>query len=111
MQSANAVKNAAPARAKPRHTAIPIDHEYRLTADQYCWHIQRCTGTRKNRKTGESELHWKSESYHPSVESAVGYLAELKLRQSGAQSFEELLRVQEEIRGLIKKALPPKNAR
>ncbi len=96
-----------PTCAKARQTTIPIGKDFRLIADAYCWTLQRHAGVRKNRRTGNSESHWRPVSYHPTIELAVAHLAELRLRLSGAQSFAELLQEQKETRKLITNALAP----
>ncbi len=92
-------------------TEIPLDSEYSLRGEETQWTLLRRAGVRKPPRGGRPVPHWKPLGYHPNIESALKHFTELRLRLSGAQSFDELLRVQEEIRGLIKKALAPKNAR
>lgn len=106
--TADAPKLAAPACAKARpdgQTSISLCDDFRLTADAHCWVLQQRKGLRKSRRSHKTEVLWRPISYHPSIESAVKSFGELRMRMSGAKSFQELLRVQKETQALIDQVL------
>ncbi len=106
--TAAARKLVVPSCAKPcpdGQTSISLCDDFRLTADAHCWILQRRKGLRKSRRSHKTEVMWRPLSYHPSIESAVKSFGELRLRLSGAQSFQELLRVQKETQALIAEVL------
>ena len=80
-----------PTCAKARQTTIPIGKDFRLIADVYCWTLQRRGGVRKNRRSGTREQDWRAIGYFPTLETAIPYLAEYRLRVSGVQSLNEAL--------------------
>ncbi len=86
-------------------TSISLCDGFRLTADAHCWILQQRKGLRKSRRGHKTEVMWRPISYHPSIESALKHFGELRLRLSGAQSFDELLREQKATRELIERVL------
>ncbi len=86
-------------------TAISLCNDFRLTADAHCWILQQRRGLRKSRRGHKTEVMWRPISYHPSIRCALKSFGELRLRVGGAQSFQELLRVQKETQALIAEVL------
>ena len=63
---------------------IPINQQYRITADPYQWIIQ-------TKRTKYVKEEWRAETYHPTVESALQSLGELLVRQSNAETLADAL--------------------
>ena len=70
---------------KPK-TIIPINEEYRITADEYQWIIQK----KRSRKGKEGD--WESHYYFGNLEAAVKDLGGLMVRRSGAQTLVRSIR-------------------
>ncbi len=92
-------------RVKRCPTEIGLDSQYSLRGEETQWTLVRRAGMRKPPRGGRPVPYWKPVGYHPSIESAVKHFCELRLRLSGAQSFQELLRVQKETQALIAEVL------
>ena len=81
-------------------TIIPINEDYRLTADKRKWSIQH-PRTRKGQKD------WESKSHYPNCESALKGLRELMVRTSGAESVADLLEAIERASTTLSQPLTP----
>ena len=81
-------------------TIIPINEDYRLTADKRKWSIQH-TRTRKGQKD------WESKSHYPNCESALKGLRELMVRTSGVESVAGLLEAIERASTTLSQPLTP----
>lgn len=76
-----------------KKTIIPVNDEYRITADM-SWQVEKYTGTSK--KTGKE--NWVPKTYHPNIDSAIKSLSQRLLRESGAQTPQELVNAARMIR-------------
>ena len=83
-----------------KKTIIPINEDYRLTADKRKWSIQH-PRTRKGQKD------WESKSHYPNCESALKGLRELMVRGSGAESVADLLEAIERASTTLSQPLTP----
>ena len=81
-------------------TIIPINEEYRITADEYQWIIQK----KRSRKGKED---WKSQHFFGTLEAAVKDLGGLMVRRSGAQTLVDALEAVEMITTTLSQALTP----
>ena len=77
---------------------IPINQQYRITADPYQWIIQT-----KRTKYGKEE--WRAETYHPTFESALQSLGELLFRQSDAETLTDALEAMKTVTTQLSQAL------
>ncbi len=102
-----AVPSVAQARQRGKLTVIPIDADYRLTADSQSWMIQRCK-RRKARRGGFITDEWKAFSWHPTLEQAVNALADYQLRTSGVQTLADALAEVKRIKAALTRALSPR---
>ena len=84
-----------------KETIIPINEEYRLTADKYQWIIQQAR-SRKWKKD------WQSKWFYPTVQSALKGLGELMVRRCGAQTLAEALETVENVTTTLSQALTPR---
>ena len=84
-----------------KETIIPINEEYRLTADKYQWIIQQAR-SRKGKKD------WQSKWFYPTVQSALKGLGELMVRRCGAQTLAEALEAVEKVATTLSQALTPR---
>ena len=84
-----------------KETIIPINEEYRLTADKYQWIIQQAR-SRKGKKD------WQSKWFYPTVQSALKGLGEVMVRRSGAQTSAEALETVENVTTTLSQALTPR---
>ena len=84
-----------------KKTIIPINEDYRLTADKRKWSIQH-PRTRKGQKD------WESKSHYPNCESALKELRELMVRGSGAESVADLLEAIERASTTLSQPLTPR---
>jgi hypothetical protein len=82
-------------------TVIPIDHQYRLAADEHGWMIQVQRG-----RNGKKE--WESRWYFTGIEGAIGWLGEMLVRVSGTQTLPEALQEVDRIATRLSQALTPK---
>ncbi len=67
---------------------IPINDNYQLSADQYCWAIQELLLRKRN---GEYIQEWKPIRWHRTIEQAVNGLAELMMMTSDAETLVDAL--------------------
>ena len=86
---------------------LPIDDKWRLKSDQYCWHIQRYEGKRKNRQTGELEDWWESKRYYQTVAQAAHGLAQLEIMSGDTTTLVEALDAVQEVSERLSMALTP----
>jgi hypothetical protein len=86
---------------------IPITNDYRITADEYQWILQKLSGTRKNRKTGELEPNWKDKGYYNSLEHLANDLCTRMVRTSSASTIAELEQEYKNAVALLTHALAP----
>jgi len=86
---------------------IPIDDKWRIKSDEYCWHIQKLIGMRKNRQTGELEENWRSQRYYSSLAQAVHGLAELEIMTSDCTTLAEALDAVRNVSDRLSHALTP----
>ena len=84
-----------------KQTIIPINEEYRLTADTQQWIIQRI-------RTREGKKDWESKWFYPTVQSALKGLGDLMVRRSGAQTLAEALDAVEKVTTMLSQALTPR---
>ena len=81
---------------------LPIDEQYRITADPYQWIVQR-----KRTRAGQED--WQSQTYHSTFESAARELWELMVRTSDAQTLVDALADVERITTTLSQALTPQS--
>jgi len=86
---------------KKELTVIPIDHRYRLAADEHGWMIQVQRG-----RNGKKE--WESRWYFTGIEGAIGWLGEMLVRVSGTQTLPEALQEVDRIATRLSQALTPR---
>ena len=86
---------------KKRHTIIPINEEFRLTADKHQWIIQQV-------RTRKGKTDWESQWYFSSIQGALNHLGEVMVRVSGAQTLAEALKAVENVTTTLSQALTPK---
>ena len=86
---------------KKRHTIIPINEEFRLTADKHQWIIQQV-------RTRKGKTDWESQWYFSSIQGALSHLGEVMVRVSGAQTLAEALKAVENVTTTLSQALTPK---
>ena len=79
---------------------IPINHQYRITTDPYQWIVQK----KRSRKGKED---WESQTYHPSIQSALQSFGEFMVRQSDATTLTDALVEVENVTTTLSQALPP----
>ena len=84
-----------------KETIIPINEEYRLTADTHQWIIQQV-------RSRKGEKDWQSKWFYPTVQSALKGLGELMVRRSGAQTLAEALETVEKVTTTLSQALTPR---
>ena len=63
---------------------IPINQQYRIATDPYQWIVQK----KRSRKGKED---WESQTYHPSIQSALQSFGEFMVRQSDATTLTDAL--------------------
>lgn len=83
---------------------IPIDDDYRLDTDTYCWRVSK-SSLEKDRKTGEKVEVWRPISYHGSPKQALKSLGARLLRDSEAKTAVEALKEVELITRKLSEAL------
>ena len=83
-----------------KETIIPINEEYRLTADKYQWIIQQA-------RSRKGKMDWRSKWFYPTLQSALKGLGELMVRRSGAQTLAEALETVEKVTTTLSPALTP----
>ena len=81
-------------------TIIPINEEYRITADEYQWIIQK----KRSRKGKED---WESKHFFGTFEAAVKELGELLVRRSKANTLVDALAEVEKVGTTLSQALTP----
>ena len=86
---------------KKRQTIIPINEEFRLTADKHQWIIQQV-------RTRKGKTDWESQWYFSSIQGALNHLGEVMVRVSGAQTLAEALEAVENVTTTLSQALTPK---
>ena len=79
---------------------IPINEQYRITTDPYQWIVQK----KRSRKGKED---WESQTYHPSIQSALQSLGEFMVRQSDATTLTDALVEVENVTTTLSQALAP----
>ena len=79
---------------------IPINEQYRITTDPYQWIVQK----KRSRKGKED---WESQTYHPSIQSALQSFGEFMVRQSDATTLTDALAEVESITTTLSQALTP----
>ena len=78
---------------------IPINEQYRITTDPYQWIVQK----KRSRKGKED---WESQTYHPSIQSALQSFGEFMVRQSDATTLTDALVEVENVTTTLSQALP-----
>ena len=82
---------------------LPIDDQYRIKSDPYCWIVQQ----RNTRKRADKEVsEWQSLTYHGSFKHALGSLRERLVRVSPAVGFVEALEAVKKISDTLTQACP-----
>lgn len=79
---------------------ILVTKDYRLVSDEYCIIVEH---RRVNKKNGQE--YWTPETYHRTVEQAMEWLLQKKIRESEATSLKELKNEISEIKQLLAEAL------
>ena len=79
---------------------IPINEQYRITTDPYQWIVQK----KRSRKGKED---WESQTYHPSIQSALQSFWEFMVRQSDATTLTDALVEVENVTTTLSQALTP----
>jgi len=79
---------------------IPINEQYRITTDPYQWIVQK----KRSRKGKED---WESQTYHPSIQSALQSFGEFMVRQSDATTLTDALVEVENVTTTLSQALTP----
>ena len=79
---------------------IPINQQYRITTDPYQWIVQK----KRSRKGKED---WESQTYHPSIQSALQSFGEFMVRQSDATTLTDALVEVENVTTTLSQALTP----
>ena len=79
---------------------IPINQQYRITTDPYQWIVQK----KRSRKGKED---WESQTYHPSIQSALQSFGEFMVRQSDATTLTDALIEVENVTTTLSQALTP----
>ena len=86
---------------------LPIDDNWRIKSDEFCWHIQEYKGERKNRQTGEPEDYWKSRRYYVDLNAAIRGLAQLEIMTSDCTTLVEALDAVQDVSERLSRALTP----
>ena len=81
-----------------KKTIIPVNDEYRITADAMSWQVEKFTGVSKNKETGKETENWVPKSYHGNIDQAIQSLSQRLLRESVAQTPQELVNASKMIR-------------
>jgi len=84
-------------RADPITFCLPIDHKFRLTADERCWRIEQ-------RRTGGE---WRPVEYHTTIERAVNSLGGRLIRTSEVRTLIDALAAVENVTRALTLALAP----
>ena len=79
---------------------IPINQQYRIATDPYQWIVQK----KRSRKGKED---WESQTYHPSIQSALQSFGEFMVRQSDATTLTDALVEVENVTTTLSQALTP----
>ena len=83
---------------------LPIDDNYRLKADEHCWHIQKA---RSRTKDGKKVKTWESFKWYNDPDKAVNALGNLMVRTSDAQTLCQALGEIENVTTKLSQALTP----
>lgn len=83
---------------------IPIDENYRLMADEHCWHIQKA---RQRTKNGELVKTWESFKWFTTAEQAINALGNIMVRTSDAATLADALESIKDVTTTLSQALTP----
>jgi len=85
---------------------LPIDDNWRIKSDSYCWHIQKYQGIPDKGKF-KGIPQWKSLRYYQSLAKAVHGLAELELMTGDTKTLAEALDAVRDVSERLSRALTP----
>ena len=86
---------------------IPVNSEFRIASDPYCWTVQRPVN-RNNKDTGESYVEWRAFRWYPTIEAAVNGLAQESLRASEAEPLTDALAEVKRVVAEVTRAFQPR---
>ncbi len=86
---------------------LNITEQYRIKTDELNWAIQKVSGCRLNRATGEKESNWKDIGYYQNLHSVIIALHQRMVRLCDAETLAEALDESEKYLALITTALAP----
>lgn len=84
---------------------IPVDQRHRINSDRYQWIIQERADYKD--KSGDLVENWKAVGYHPTLETAVNALYDMKLRLSDVEGLSTALEFAQQTAKQLENALKP----
>lgn len=69
---------------------VPLNDEFRLTADSYCFIIEKKV-VRTKRETQEQYIDWVPTWFFPSIEKAINKLVEYEIRLDDSEGIDKLI--------------------
>ena len=85
---------------------LPIDDNWRIKSDSYCWHVQKYMGIPTS-GVMQGKEHWKSIRYYQSLAKAAHGLAELELMSGDTKTLAEALDAVRTLSERLSMALTP----
>ena len=85
---------------------LPIDENWRIKSDSYCWHVQKYMGIPTSGVMHGKE-HWKSIIYYQSLGKAVHGLAELEVMTGDTTTLADALDAVRDVSERLSMALTP----
>jgi len=84
---------------------IPIDDDYRIDSDAYCWRVSKKSLFKKDGKLMEQ---WKPLSFHGSIGQAVRSLHNRLLRETNTETLSEAIAEMERVSDKLSRSLEGK---
>lgn len=85
---------------------LPIDDQWRIKSDAFCWHVQKYQGIPERGKF-KGIPQWKSVRFYQSLNKAVYGLAELFIQTSDATTLASALDAVQDVSDRLTRALAP----
>lgn len=85
---------------------LPVDDQWRIKSDAYCWHIQKYMGIPKSGVMKGKE-YWKSIRWYQTLSGAAHGLVEYRLMTGDTKTLAEALDAVRDLSDRLSKALAP----